>query len=80
MHVAVLTPDETLYSGEVKLISLPGAKGAFEILENHAPIVSALNAGVVKVLDLNGREHLFHILKGVVECLKNNISLLVEIA
>jgi len=74
----VLTPDKKLYSGKAKLISVPGSKGAFEILKNHAPIISTLDSGTVRVLDESGQEFLFDILGGVVDCQSNHVSILVE--
>lgn len=78
MHLDIITPEKKLYSGEIRLVSLPGSKGAFEILNNHAPIVSTLEAGVVRVVDIKGIESEYRIKNGVVECLHNQVSVLVE--
>ena len=77
MYLEILTPDKKIYSGEVTLVSLPGTKGSFEILNNHAPLISTLGAGNVKVIDKTGQEQLYPIKRGVVECLDNQIHLLV---
>ena len=77
MYLEILTPDKKIYSGEVTLVSLPGTKGSFEILNNHAPLISTLGAGNVKVIDTTGQEQLYPIKRGVVECLDNQIHLLV---
>ena len=52
MRLTIITPDETLYTGEVKSVKLQGVQGKFEILNNHAPIVSALDKGEIKVTDI----------------------------
>lgn len=79
MHLEILTPESKLFNGEVTLVSLPGTKGSFEILNNHAPLISTLGAGNVKIIDTAGSTHLFPVKRGVVECLENQIFLLVTI-
>jgi len=49
MQLEVLTPDELLYRGTVKSIVLPGLDGSFGVLDNHAPMISGLKKGVVKI-------------------------------
>lgn len=49
MYLEIISPETTLFSGEVKSLTLPGSDGRFQLLENHAPIVSTLQAGVVKI-------------------------------
>ena len=49
MRLEVVSPEATLFSGEVNSIAVPGANGAFQVLDNHAPIVSILNPGTVKI-------------------------------
>ena len=58
-------------------MSLPGTKGSFEIMNNHAPLISTLGPGTVKVIDTAGLTKLYPIKRGVVECLDNEIHLLV---
>ncbi len=78
MHLEIITPEKKLFEGEIKLIKVPGSKGSFEILKNHAPIISTLENGVVKILGSDGVETLFHIGGGVIEAKENNIILLAE--
>jgi F-type H+-transporting ATPase subunit epsilon len=80
MYLEIITPDKKVFEGEVSLIQLPGSKGAFEILKNHAPIISTLDKGVIKIQDENGSEKLFEIDGGVVENKANKIIVLVESA
>ena len=80
MVIEIITPDKKIFEGEVKLVQLPGSKGAFELLKNHAPIISTLDKGTIKVIDASGKEHLFDIDGGVVENKANKIIVLVESA
>jgi F-type H+-transporting ATPase subunit epsilon len=78
MHLVVLTPEKELFKGEIKLVRLPGSNGSFEILNNHAPIISSLEEGEVKIVPDDGTEVVYKISGGVVECKQNNIILLIE--
>lgn len=78
MLLEIITPDKKVFEGEVKLIQLPGSKGGFEILNNHAPILSTLEKGTIKVIDEKGNERMFEIDGGVVENKANKIIVLVE--
>ena len=79
MKLEILTPDKKLYSGEVYGVQMPGISGSFEVLEKHAPLVSALKAGRVKVLkDKNNHVTFFDIQGGFVEVLNNKVTVLVE--
>ncbi len=49
MHLDIITPDKTIFSGEVNLVQLPGKDGSFEILPKHAPLISVLKAGKIKI-------------------------------
>ena len=76
MKVTVVSPERIVFSGEVDSVAVPGAKGRFEILNNHAPIVSVLTAGKVVC---NGKETLeLDILGGFVEVARNEVSVCVE--
>ena len=80
MYLEIITPDKKVFEGEVKLIQLPGSKGGFEILKNHAPIISTLEKGTIKIEDMNNNEQLFEVDGGVVENKANKIIVLVESA
>lgn len=78
MILEILTPEKKLYSGEVYGVQLPGITGLFEVLDKHAPLVSALGKGRVKVLkDKNNFIH-YTISSGFVEVLNNKATVLVE--
>jgi len=76
MHLDILTPDKALFSGEVTSVVLPGSKGQFEVLKNHAAIVSSLDKGTVKVKTVDGNTETFEVSGGVVEVLDNKITVL----
>ncbi|HLP34157.1 MAG TPA: ATP synthase F1 subunit epsilon [Bacteroidia bacterium] len=75
MQVDILTPDKVLFSGEATSVKLPGSLGQFEVLNNHAPLVSSLNAGNIRVRSAEGDQN-FAIKGGVVEVTKNKIVVL----
>ena len=79
MNLEILTPERKLYSGEVYGVQMPGISVSFEVLEKHAPLVSALKPGRIKVLK-DKQNHLayFDIQGGFVEVLNNRITVLVE--
>ncbi len=78
MLLSVLTPGREVFQGAVKSIKVPGITGQFEILDNHAPIVSALGSGQVRLLTEENETILYTISKGFVEVLNNEVSLLVQ--
>lgn len=79
MNLEILTPEKKLYSGDVYGVQLPGVSGSFEVLDKHAPLISALKPGRVKVLkDKQNHFAYFDIHGGFVEVLKNKVTVLVE--
>jgi len=80
MELEILTPEKRLFSGNVYGVQLPGIDGSFEILEKHAPLVSALGAGNVKVLnDKSGNNTTsYQVNGGFIEVLNNKVVVLVE--
>lgn len=78
MYLEIITPDRKVFEGEVTLVQLPGSNGAFEILQNHAPIISTLNKGTIKVEDNKHKQHFFDVDGGVIENKGNKIIVLVE--
>lgn len=78
MNVQIITPDKELFSGKAKLAQFPGLDGSFEILKNHAPMISALKAGQIKLRMDNDSEEFFDINGGVLEVLNNKLLVLAE--
>jgi F-type H+-transporting ATPase subunit epsilon len=77
MELIIQTPEGMVYSGEAESVHLPGEDGSFQILNNHAPLIAALRDGVVRV-ETAGAKQVFNIKSGIVEVLKNKISVLTE--
>jgi len=80
MLLEIIAPDQKLYSGEVGLVQVPGSKGSFEILKNHAPIISTLEQGKIKIVDTKGETTFFEVDGGVIEAKNNKIIVLAETA
>lgn len=78
MNLTILSPDKEIFSGAVKSVKVPGSAGQFEMLENHAPIVSSLAKGEVRVIKANGEKITLEVEGGFVEILNNEVSLLVS--
>ena len=78
MTLEILTPEKKIYSGEVYGVQLPGIDGLFEVLNRHAPIVSALKQGTLKVLKDKNSFDYYTIQSGFVEVLNNKATVLVE--
>ena len=67
-----------MFSGDVTLVQLPGIDGLFEILPSHAPLVSALKEGRVKIEDGKNEPQFYDIRGGVVEVSHDKVLLLAE--
>jgi F-type H+-transporting ATPase subunit epsilon len=78
MKVTILTPDKEVYNGEANSVKVPGINGQFEILNNHAPIISALMEGEVRLIDKTGARQTFTIKSGFVEVINNEVSVLAQ--
>ena len=78
MTLEILTPESKVFSGDVYGVQLPGISGSFELLEKHAPMVSALKKGVLKILKDKTTFASYTIQSGFVEVLNNKVTVLVE--
>ena len=78
LRLRIVSPESIAYDGEVESVKVPGILGNFKILNNHAPIISALQKGVVEYDNAEGR-HRLEINGGFVEVQKNKVSLCVEV-
>ena len=79
MFLEIVTPDKKIFSGEIKQIKVPGTKGPFEVLNNHASIISTLAKGEVRVTSPEGEKSLYNISGGVIEVKNNKIIVLAEL-
>jgi F-type H+-transporting ATPase subunit epsilon len=78
MVLEILTPERKLFSGDVFGVQLPGIDGLFEVLDKHAPLVSALKAGKLKILKDKSSTATYTIQSGFAEVLNNKTTVLVE--
>ncbi|MCC8408782.1 ATP synthase F1 subunit epsilon [Mucilaginibacter sp. UR6-1] len=78
MTLEILTPDKTVFEGEATSVTVPGILGAFEILNNHAPIISILQDGKLIVRGGSVQKETFIIKGGVVEAANNKVTVLAE--
>ena len=78
MTLEILTPEKKIYSGDVYGVQLPGISGLFEVLDKHAPLVSALGKGNLKILIDKSSVENYSIQSGFVEVLQNKVTVLVE--
>lgn len=78
LNISIVTPQETAFEGKGLAVSVPGAHSPFQVLYNHAPIISSLEPGVIKIEDENNRVLVFAAREGFVEVLKNNVNIIVQ--
>ena len=93
MILEIVSPEATLFQGEVTSVTLPGVIGSFQILNNHAPIVSILKHGVVKIEEtsfnikkevedkftkVNDQNYLLEINSGTIEMKDNKVIVLAD--
>jgi F-type H+-transporting ATPase subunit epsilon len=78
MKLEILTPERKIFSGDVYGVQLPGINGLFEVLDKHAPLVSALKTGSLKILKDKNATASYQIQGGFVEVLNNQATVLVE--
>jgi F-type H+-transporting ATPase subunit epsilon len=78
MKVEILTPEAALFEGEASFVYLPGSDGSLGILNRHAPLISSLKKGTVRIKDNSGKEHKFDVKGGTVEVYNNKVIILAE--
>ncbi|HHS95717.1 MAG TPA: F0F1 ATP synthase subunit epsilon, partial [Phaeodactylibacter sp.] len=74
MNLVVLAPGKKIFEGAITSVKVPGVGGQFEILKNHAAIVSALGEGEVRIIKEGGEKQSFKITQGFVEVLRNEVA------
>lgn len=78
MKIEIVTPDKKIFDGEIKSVRVPGKKGSFQVLKDHAPIISTLENGLVRIVDQENNEINYNISGGVIEVKANKIILLAD--
>jgi F-type H+-transporting ATPase subunit epsilon len=76
MKLSVLSPESTLFEGDISLVQLPGIDGLFEVLPHHAPMVTTLAGGNIRIVDKDGKETLLKVQGGVFEVSNNKATVL----
>ena len=77
MYLEIITPDKKVFAGEVEAAQFPGSNGSFEVLNQHAPLISTMERGRIRITTKQGQEF-FTVDGGVVEVLNNKIIVLAE--
>jgi F-type H+-transporting ATPase subunit epsilon len=77
MYLEIMTAEKKIFEGDVTSASFPGSDGSFQVLNNHAPLVSLLGSGTVEYKVADKRTKV-QITGGVVEVLKNNVIVLAD--
>jgi F-type H+-transporting ATPase subunit epsilon len=78
MKIEIITPDKKIYEGEIKSVRVPGRKGSFQVLKDHAPIISTLDSGLVRMIDEANNEVIYEIGGGIIEVKSNKVILLAD--
>lgn len=78
LKLKIISPEKVIFDGEVESLKVPGIQGSFEVLNNHAPIISSLVKGDVEYKS-KGESNKLSVASGFVEVKKNEISLCVEL-
>lgn len=77
MYLEILTPEKKVFEGDVVIVTFPGSDGSFQVMDNHAPLISLLKEGLVEYQSKDSSDNL-QITGGVVEVLKNRVVLLAD--
>jgi F-type H+-transporting ATPase subunit epsilon len=79
-HLEIITPLRVVYNGTIRSCSAPGVTGGFQILYNHAPLLSSLDIGEVKIIETQGTELHYAVSGGFLEVRDNQVVLLADTA
>jgi len=79
-HLEIVTPKRVVFKGEITSFSAPGVEGGFQVLHSHAPMLSSLKIGEVKITESSGTEFKYAVSGGFVEVRDNKVVLLAETA
>jgi len=77
ISLEVLTPEKLIFNEKVESVTVPGTKGRFQVLKDHAPLISTIDIGVIDLKKNNERDH-FTTGGGTIEVLKNKVTILVD--
>ncbi|MCP3659082.1 MAG: ATP synthase F1 subunit epsilon [Bacteroidetes bacterium] len=77
MYLKIINPEKVIFEQKITKVTLPGKEGAFQVLKNHAPIISFLSEGTIKGIS-NNKSFSFEISNGIAKVNNNNITVLIE--
>lgn len=78
MNVEIISPESKLFEGQAAYVFLPGSDGSLGVMNNHAPLITSLKKGTVRVKEASGKEHKFEVKGGTVEVFNNKMIILAE--
>ncbi len=78
LNLEIVTPSKSAFTGEIKSITVPGTKGRFQVLKNHAPIISTFDIGMIEVDLLDGKANYYSTAGGTIEVLDNKVLVLAD--
>jgi F-type H+-transporting ATPase subunit epsilon len=78
LHLEIVSPEKKVFEGDVTAVTAPGVLGEFQVLYNHAPLVSTLEKGRIKIIFENESEKLYNTSGGLLEVRNNKVSILAE--
>ena len=78
LNLEIVTPSKSAFKGEIKSITVPGTKGRFQVLKNHAPIISTFDIGMIKVDLADGKSNYYSAAGGTIEVLDNKVLVLAD--
>lgn len=78
LNLEIVTPSKSAFTGVIKSITVPGTKGRFQVLKNHAPIISTLDVGMIKIDLPDGKANYYSTAGGTIEVLDNKVLVLAD--
>ncbi len=78
LYIELITPEKIIFEGPVGLVDVPGTAGRFTVLRDHAPIISTLSKGIIRIIGKDGVERKYLCFEGVVECFENHLTILID--
>ena len=78
LNIEIITPDKVVFKGEIISVTVPGVKGRFQVLRNHAPLVSIFEIGMIEVVTPDNNSSYYATGGGTIEVLNNNVLILAD--
>jgi len=78
LHLEIITPEDIVFNGTVRLVQVPGDSGTFTIMRRHSPIVAVLGNGRIRIVDESGTENTYNCEGGVLKCQDNLVTILLR--